>query len=371
MKKTRNMVQKNIIDPFGTSIVTDYSKLFTELGVKPIGNLIKRIRHPSRYLRRGIDFAHRDFDKILDAFENGKQIAVMSGIKPTNEFHLGSKMTAEKIIFFQKEFKAKVFYCVADLESLVDNQIPLDEAKKIAIGNVADTLALGLDSKNAYIYRQSEEKRVTNLAYLFSRRITFNHLQSLYGKRHLGLYFAAFAQAGDILLPQLPEFDGPKNVLVPIGCDQDSHIRLTRDIVNRVKDQFQFIPPSAIYHKFLRALDGETKMSKRDPMSVLFLNDKSELVERKVMNAVDGGRKTAEEQRKLGGEPEKCVVYELCLFHFIEDDNKLKRIYEECKTGKRLCGECKEEIANIITKFLEKHQKKRERMISKAEKILQ
>ncbi len=109
---------KNVIDPFGNSVVTDYSKLFTEFGVKPIDkNILDRIKHPSRFLRRGIDFAHVDFDKFLDAFEDKKPIAVMTGIKPTNNFHLGSKITAEKMVFFQKEFKAKVFYAIADLKT--------------------------------------------------------------------------------------------------------------------------------------------------------------------------------------------------------------------------------------------------------------
>ena len=364
--------KKNIIDPFGTSLITDYSRLFKEFGLKPITEeILKRIKNPSRYLRRGITFAHRDFDKFLDAFEKGEPIAVMSGIKPSNEFHLGSKMTADEIIYYQKEFKAKVFYCIADLESLVDNQIPLEEAKKIAISNVADILALGLDPKNAFIYRQSQEKRVTNLAYLFSRKITLNHLRGLYGERHVGLYFAAFTQAGDILLPQLKDFDGPKHVLVPVGIDQDPHIKLTRDIVARVKDQFNFIPPSATYHKLQRSLRGGPKMSKRDPMSFLLLNDDPEIAKKKILNAVDGGRKTAKEQRELGGEPEKCVVYELCLFHFVEDDEELKKMYEDCKSGKILCGECKQRVAEIVAKFLEEHQRKKEKFMDRARKILE
>jgi len=361
----------NIIDPFGASVVADYSRLFTELGVKPITEeLLKKIKNPNLYLRRGIDFAHRDFDKFIAAAEAKKPIAVMSGIKPSNEFHLGSKMTAEKIIFFQKEFKAKAFYCIADLEALVDNQMPLEKTHEIAVNNLADVLALGLDPKNAYIYKQSEEKRVTNLAYLFSRKITLNHLQSLYGERSLGLYFAAFAQCGDILLPQLKEFGGMKNVLVPIGVDQDPHMRLVRDVVERVKDQFAFIPPSSIYHKFFRSLDGEAKMSKRNPMSVLLLNDSPEMVEKKIKCCVDGGRKTAEEQRRIGGEAEKCVNYELAKFHFADSDKALKKIYDECYGGKRLCGECKIEVAKMATKFLKKHQKKKKKMLVIAGKIL-
>ncbi len=362
---------ENIIDPFGSSVVEDYSRLFTELGIKPITqSILRKIKHPSRYLRRGIDFAHIDFDKFVGDFEKKKPLAIMTGIKPTNEFHLGSKMTAEKIIYFQKEFKAKVFYAIADLEALVDNQIPLEESLKIAIDNVADLLALGLDPKNAYIYRQSKEQRVMNLAYLFSRKITTNHMKNLYGERSLGLYFAAFTQAGDILMPQLPEFGGPKIVLVPIGVDQAPHMFLTRDIVKKVEDQFDFIPPAAIFHKFFRSLTGEAKMSKRDPMSMLTLNDTPELVRKKVQRALTGGQKTIEEQRKFGGDPDKSVVYELYYYHFVEDDGHVKKVYNDYKTGKLLDGEMKKDITEIIIDFLEKHQKKKKKMIPIAKKLL-
>lgn len=361
---------KNIIDPFGTSSVEDYSHLFTELGIQPLKPLLPKIKNPSTFMRRGIDFGHQDFDKILEAVEKGQEVAVMSGIKPTAEFHLGSKMTAEKIIYFQKEFKAKVFYCVADLEAYCDNDIPLDESIQMAVDNVADILALGLDAKNAYIYRQSEEKRVMNLAYIFSKGVTMNALRGLYGKRDIGLYFSALTQAGDILMPQLPEFDGPKPVLVPIGADQSPHMFLVRDLARKFKSKFEFVLPSAIYHKFFRALTGEAKMSKRDPMSYLTLNDKPELAREKIMNTFTGGRGNVEEQRRLGGEPKKCVVYELGLFHFIEEDKKIKRIYEECKSGEKICGDCKKEMADIVVEFLKKHQKKKKKMIPKAKKIL-
>lgn len=366
------MTEKNIVDPFGASVVEDYSKLITDLGLKPVDQkILKRIKNPNRLLRRGIDFAHIDFDKFLDAFERKEPIAIMTGIKPTNEFHLGSKITAEKIIYFQKEFKAKVFYAIADLEGMVDNGLPLEKQHEIAISNVADLLALGLDPKNAYIYKQSKEQRVMNLAYLFSRKVTTNHMKNLYGERQLGLYFAAFTQVGDILMPQLEEFGGLKMVLVPVGADQVPHIFLSRDMVEKVRDQFNFIPPATIVHKFFRALNGETKMSKRDPMSMLTLNDSPEVVRKKVMSALTGGRNTIEEQRKLGGIPEQSVVYELYYYHFVEDDKKVERVYDDYKSGKLLDGEMKEEIIEIINKFLEQHGKKRKKMLPVAEKILE
>ncbi len=361
---------ENVLDPFGVSAVKDYSKLIKELGLKPIDNdVLGRIKNPNKLLRRGIDFAHTDFDKFLDASERKEPLAIMSGIKPTNEFHLGSKMTAEKIIYFQKEFGAKVFYAIADLEGMVDNGLPLEEQLKIAIHNLADLLALGLDPKNAYIYRQSQEQRVMNLAYLFSRKTTTNHMKNLYGERPLGLYFAAFTQCGDMLLPQLPEFGGPKAVLVPVGADQCYHIFLCRDIIKRVAE-FKFLPIAAVYHKFFRALDGEGKMSKRSPMSMLTLNDTPELIRKKITGALTGGRKTVEEQRKLGGVPEQSVVYELLYYHFIEDDKKIKQIYDDYKSGRMLDGEMKELTIEIVTKFIADHQKKKIKMMPLAEKIL-
>lgn len=365
------MADENIIDPFGSSVVKDYNQVIEQFGLKPIDKLIvKRTKNPNRFLRRGIDFGHIDFDKFLDASEQKKPLAIMTGIKPTNEFHLGSKITAEKIIYFQKEFKAKVFFAIADLEGMVDNNLPLEEQAKTAVHNVADLLALGLDPKNAYIYRQSQEKRVMNLAYLFSRRVTTNHMKNLYGERQLGLYFAAFTQAGDILLPQLEEFGGPKTVLVPVGCDQVPHIFLARDIADKFEKDFGFIRPATMVHKFFRALNGESKMSKRDPMSMITLNDSPELVKKKINMTITGGRKTVEEQRRLGGIPEDSVVYELYYYHFVDDDSKVKKIYDDYKYGRLLDGEMKKNITEIVTKFLEQHRKKKQKMVPLAEKLV-
>ncbi len=360
----------NTLDPFGNSVITDYEKIIQDMHLKKIDeSILRRIKNPNIFLRRGIDFAHIDFDKFLDAVKRKEKVAIMTGIKPTNEFHLGSKITAEEIIYFQKEFGTKVFYAIADLEGMVDNGLPLDKQAEIAVDNVADLLALGLNPKNAYIYRQSQEKHVMNLGYLFSRKITNNHMENLYGKRPFGLYFAAFTQSGDILFPETKEGGSHKTVLVPVGLDQAPHIFLSRDIVDRFPE-FNFTRPASIFHKFFRALNGETKMSKRNPDSMITLNDKPEDVKRKVSKALTGGQKTVEEQRKFGANPEQSVVFELYKYHFVEDDKKVEKVYNLYKSGKLLDGEMKNEITEIIIKFLEKHQKKKKKLLSKAEKIV-
>jgi len=199
-----------------------------------------------------------------------EQFAVMTGIKPTGQFHLGSLMTARQVIYFQEQ-GAFAFYCIADLEAYEDNGIKLEESKSAAIGNVADLLALGFDPRHSYIYRQSQEERVKNLAISFARGVTLATMKAIYGTRHLGLYLASLIQAGDILLPQLQEFGGPKATIIPVGIDQDPHLRLTRDLASKFSSTYRFIPPASTYHKLLKALDGSPKMSKRSPMTYFTL----------------------------------------------------------------------------------------------------
>jgi len=280
-------------------------------------------------------------------------------------------MTADDMIFFQSlSKKARVFYAIADVEAYNDNGLSLEQSSKIAVQNVADILALGLDPDRAVVYRQSEEMRVMRLATIFSRGVTNNMLKAIYGERQIGLYLSALVQAGDILMPQLPEFGGPKPVIVPVGADQDPHIRLARDLAAKYQDEFGFFPPSSIYHKLERALTGGFKMSKRDPASGFTLDEAPDVVSKKVLASFTGGRATIEEQRRLGGQPDICPIFDLYNFHFAADDSYARRVREECSGGIRMCGECKQEAAVLVKKFLVEHRKKRTALMKDATDLL-
>lgn len=359
------------LDPWGTSAIKDYTRLQSEFGIEPVSQLLPRFKKLGTHLSRGIDFGQRDLARVLDAVDNGKPFAIMSGIKPDGTFHLGNKMTADDMVFFQSlSKKATVFYAIADVEAYCDNGLPLQESFKIAVQNVADILALGLDPDRAVVYRQSEEMRVMRFATIFSRGVTNNMLRAIYGERQIGLYLSALIQAGDILMPQLPEFGGPKPVLVPVGADQDPHIRLTRDLATRYHEEFGFVPPSAIYHKLERALTGGFKMSKRDPASGFTLEEAPAVASKKVLDSFTGGRATVEEQKRIGGQADICPVFDLYNFHFASDDQHARRVYDECLGGIRMCGECKQEAAGLVKKFLEQHQKKRAAMLKDAKELL-
>jgi tryptophanyl-tRNA synthetase len=364
-------VDKDRLDPWGTSTVKDYSRLLSEFGIEPVTPLLPRFKRPSPHLSRGIDFGQRDLGRILDAVDNNKPYAVMSGIKPTGDFHLGTKMTADDMVYFQSlSKKGTVFYAVADVEAYADNGLSFEETSKIATRNVADILALGLDPERAVVYLQSEELKVMRLGIVFSKGVTNNMLRAIYGDRQIGLYMAALFQAGDILMPQLPELGGPKPVLVPVGADQDPHIRLARDLAARYHDEYGFIPPSSVYHRLMLSLSGSDKMSKRTEGSLLKLDDLPRDAARKISTAFTGGRDTVEEQRRLGGRPDVCPVFDLYRFHFARNDGHVRRVHEECASGVRLCGECKQEANGLVKAFLEDHRKKRDSMMRDAADLL-
>ena len=364
-------MDKDRLDPWGISAIKDYSRLQSEFGIEPLAPLVPRFKKPSPHMRRGIDFGQRDLARIVEAVERNKPYAVMSGIKPTGDFHLGTKMTADDMVYFQSlSKKGTVFYAIADVEAYADNGLSFEQTAKTAVRNVADILALGLDPDRAVVYFQSEELKVMRLGIVFSRGVTNNMLRAIYGERQIGLYMAALFQAGDILMPQLPELGGPKPVLVPVGADQDPHVRLARDLAARYHEEYGFIPPSSVYHRLMLGLGGSDKMSKRSADTLLTLDDATKDASRKVMTAFTGGRDTVEEQRRLGGRPEICPVYDLYRFHFARDDDHVQLVYHECTKGIRLCGECKQEAAGLVKDFLEGHRKRRDALMNDAKELM-
>jgi len=86
--------------------------------------------------------------------------------------------------------------------------------------------------------------------------------------------------------------------------------------------------------------------------------------------AFSGGQTSVEEHRKLGGNPDVDVSFQYLRIFFEQDDNKLKSIYEDYKSGKLLSGELKAILIEKINAFLLIHQEKREKAKDQIEKFL-
>ena len=122
---------------------------------------------------------------------------------------------------------------------------------------------------------------------------------------------------------------------------------------------YGFVPPASIYHRFMTGLTGG-KMSSSKPESHIALTEDPKEAAKKIMRAITGGRQSLAEQKKLGGEPEKCSIYEFLVFHLSDDDKELLELDAECRSGRRMCGTCKKDVAERIERFLTDHQQARE-----------
>lgn len=363
------------ITPWEVEGEVDYEKIIGEFGISSLREL-PNVFGKNVLFRRKIVFAHRDMQRILDAVKSKKPFAMMTGLMPTGKFHIGHMLLAQQIIFYQS-LGAKIYLAVADVESYHARGQTLEESRKIAIDQyITNYIALGLKPSNCDIYFQSarsNDAKKSNAYYrlqnILARHATFNEFKAVYGEISPGKMVSSLLQAADMLHPQLPEFEGIVPVLVPIGIDQDPHIRIARDISQRVKE-YKFIQLSSSYHVFAPGLNGG-KMSSSDPLSYIALTDNPEEVERKIRKyAFSGGQPTIEEHRKKGGNPEIDVSYQYLKMFFEPDDKKLQQIHDDYKSGKMLTSELKEILIEKINKFLRNHQQEREKARSKIDKFI-
>ena len=342
----------------------DYGRLMEEFGIRSFSELLPRIPSPHKLMRRGIIFGHRDFESILEAMERGQPYAVMTGLMPSGPMHLGHKMVIDELKWFQ-ERGAEIFLCVADVEAQLMRGLTPEETERMAIEEyLSNYLALGLRVERCHLYFQSRNRLVKDFALTLGTRVNLSELRAIYGfggESKISHIFYPLIDVSDILHVQLREFGGPKPTVVPVGVDQDPHLRLARDLASRVG----LVPPSSLYHRLMRGLLGE-KMSSSRPETAILLRDSPEEVRRKLWDAFTGGRPTEREQRELGGDPSKCVVFELLAYHLVEDDAELAGIAEACRRGEIICGECKHRTAERLEGFLESCRRERERMLPKA-----
>jgi tryptophanyl-tRNA synthetase len=468
------------LDPWGSSTVSDYRKLFEEFGIEAFDELLPEVPNPHYLMRRGVIFGHRDYRPVAEALRNDEPAAVLSGFMPTGDPHIGHKLVFDEIIWHQEQ-GADAYGLIADLEAHSARGLTWDEIDEHARNYLLSLLALGFDPNEGELYRQSTNREVQDLAFELGSKARFSELQSIYGfdgETSVSHMQSVVTQMADILYPQLEE---PKPTVIPVGPDQDPHMRLARDVADRMRyfkvteayasfevdgeeralvadaydalesddvrcedaaewlsencsdepglataveklssagmeplrprvrfldanatdeafedlieridgekrryeehvdafdlsveaaeelareveldhDGYGFVAPSSIYHRFMTGLTGG-KMSSSVPASHISLLDDPEEGYQKVKAATTGGRDTAEEQRRLGGEADKCPVYELYAYLLAGDDDEFaKEVYDECVGGERLCGGCKEQAAELMEAFLRDHQEKR------------
>ena len=223
-----------IIDPWGSAQSTDYDRIIEQFGLSPLSG--DSLSSPSKLHRRGIVFAHRDLDVIQEAQRKGDPFGVLTGLMPSGQMHLGHSMVVEQVKWFQKQ-GGDVTIAVADLESQATRGVSLAKGREVALNEyIAHYAALGLDPERTNVYFQSTRPVVQRLGFQLGKRTNLNEFESIYGfggDTNLAHVQAPLVQVGDILHPQTEEFGGLRPIVVPVGVDQDPHLRLTRGLASK------------------------------------------------------------------------------------------------------------------------------------------
>jgi len=358
------------VTPFEVSGDIDYKRLVEQFGTQEIDDkLLERIKkhtkelHP--YLKRKIFFSHRDLNWILDEYEKDNKFFLYTGRGPSEKVHLGHITVWKFTKWLQDKFGADLWFQMTDDEKfLFKPKLTLDETNKLAYENALDIIALGFDPKKTHIFSDLDySKTLYREALKVAKKLTYSTVKATFGFKddyNVGQIFFTSVQSVPCFLPSVLE---GRNIpcLIPLAIDQDAHFRIARDIMPKLGHY----KPAIIHQKFLPALTGSGKMSASEGVTI-YTTDSPEEVKRKINKyAFSGGQDTVEEHRRKGGNPDIDVSYQWLRF-FEDDDSKLKKIYEDYRSGKLLTGELKLILIEKLNDFLKEHQAKRE----KARKVI-
>ncbi|MCI4457118.1 MAG: tryptophan--tRNA ligase [Desulfurococcaceae archaeon] len=350
------------VTPWEVKGRVDYDKLIKIFGTQPLNkellNKLERIsgRELHMFLRRGVFFSHRDFDKILDDIEKGRGFFLYTGRGPSGPMHVGHLIPFIMTKWFQEVFNVNVYIMITDDEKFLDEEkMSLDEVRRWAYENILDIIAVGFDPDKTFIFLDTEYIRnMYPLAIKIAKKINLNLVRSVFGfggDTNIGLTFYPALQ----IVPTMFE---KKRCLIPAAIDQDPYWRIQRDLA----EGFGYYKAAAIHSKFLPPLTGfEGKMSTSRPETAIFLQDDPKTVRRKIMRyAFSGGQPTIELHRKLGGNPDIDVSFQWLYMLFEPDDKRIKEIEEDYRSGRLLTGELKEILIERLNDFLEQHRQRRE-----------
>jgi tryptophanyl-tRNA synthetase len=405
------------INPWSSQQTDDIEKLFSLFGIEHISTIEGILPKVPSFISRGVVVGHRDYRVIAEAIRDKRPFHILTGFMPSGHPHLGHLMVMKEVVWHVQQ-GGSGYITIADREAHAVRDISWQQCEHFGKEYLQCLFALGYRGRN---YFQSRNNALKDLAFEAATRVNFSELQAIYGfsdETSLAHAESVITQVADILFPQVDSYPAP--TLVPVGIDQDPHIRLTRGIAHKLRmftveerdgyisvrsknapeealaevhrkfpgsrkyqghvdipragcaevsaevrkieiahGGYGFYTPSSTYHRFIPGLQGG-KMSSSIPESTITFSEPDDVVRKKVMGAFTGGRATLAEQKELGGEPEKCPVFLLNLFHMVDDDAELAEIHRRCRGGELMCGQCKKETTERVLAFIHDFREKME-----------
>ena len=283
---------------------------------------------------------------------------ILSGIQPTGLLHIGNYFGMMRPAI-ALQAKGEAFYFIADYHALttIDNPETLRvNSRRIAL----DFLACGLDPDRCALFRQSDVRQVTELAWILSTVTPKALLERAHSYKDkvarglpasAGLFTYPVLMAADILI-----YDSD---LVPVGKDQKQHLEMTRDIAQKFNETFGDTfklpePQIQAATETVPGIDGQ-KMSKSYGNTIDIFGEEKEM-RRRVMSIVTDSS-PVEAPKDAGA----STIFQLySLFAAKKESEEMREIFLRGGTG---YGDFKKQLFAKLWEYFEPMRKRREEIL--------
>ena len=283
-----------------------------------------------------------------------KKEIVMSGIRPTGFLHLGNYFGAVKnYVRMQEEYEC--FFMVADAHSLTTHP-DTKELKQNVHRVLAENIASGLNPDKVALYCQSHIYETSEL-YLYlnmmayvgelEKTTTFKEkVRAQPDNVNAGLLTYPVLQTADIILHRAS--------LVPVGKDQEQHLEMARNFVNRFNHRYGDIFPEPRAFNYgsqlvkVPSLDGAGKMSKSENQNAtLYLADDDDIIRKKVMKA-----KTDSGPTEMNSPKPDYIQNIFLLMKLVSSEETVKKFDEDYNKCTIRYGDLKKQLGEDMVKFI-------------------
>ncbi len=279
---------------------------------------------------------------------------VVSGIRSTGYLHLGNYFGAMKnYVQMQEEYNC--YFFVADYHSLTTHPDPKD-LKANVFRVVAENMACGLDPDKVALYAQSDIPEIPELYLLLNMLAYKGELEKVPTFKDKVRQQPENVNAGLLTYPVLMSADIiiHKAVKVPVGKDQEQHIEMARNFVNRFNNRYGELFPEPHPFNFsnelikVPSLDGKGKMSKSEnENATIFLADEDDVIRKKIKKAKTDSGPTEPNSEK----PEyiQNIFHLMSLVSAKEVVAEYEQAYNDCNIR---YGDMKKQLAEDMVNFV-------------------
>ncbi|HYD22773.1 MAG TPA: tryptophan--tRNA ligase, partial [Flavipsychrobacter sp.] len=272
----------------------------------------------------------------------------------TGFLHLGNYFGAMRnYVKMQNEYNC--YFFVADYHSLTTHPDPKDLRANVH-RVVAENVACGLDPEKVALYAQSDLPEIPELYLMLNMLAYKGELEKVPTFKDKVRQQPQNVNAGLLTYPVLMTADIiiHKAIKVPVGKDQEQHVEMARNFVNRFNGRYGELFPEPYPFNFsnelikVPSLDGTGKMSKSEnENATLYLADEDDAIRKKVMKA-----KTDSGPTERNSEMPEYIRNLFLLMELVspaDATDNYKKAFNECTIR---YGDMKKQLAEDMVQFI-------------------